>query len=433
MLSLKTVSSPRLTTLILGGLALLLVIYIILFPDEAFQSSLQGLSIWWKLVFPALLPFLILTEILRGMGVLHGLGALLEPLLRMLFRLPGVGGWILALGLTAGAPSGAIAVGQLRRDKLVTRDEAERLLALSHLLSPVFLITIVGVGFLHDAKSGLALAVIHYASALLVAFIERFTYVRRIAERQVVLNRRAAAHAVPRDGLFVKSAAALRAAQAADGRTFGKLLGDSVSHSVQQLMAVGGLIMIFSVVIHVVTLSGFLSSAAQVLAVFGLGAAAQTQEQLAAITPGLLEVHLGAYAVSQNNVFSHAWQYALLSAVFAWGGLATHAQVQSFTLNTDIRYSAFLRSRLLLSIIASVATLLCWNRLYDWIAQVDTPAWLTVSAQASANWTWQNENLWPLLSPLMLWFSGILLLMLTLSVFIAFFFRDNNRGHSSEL
>lgn len=43
-------------------------------------------------MFPALLPFLIITELLRGMGVLHGLGALMEPLLRALLRLPGAGG-----------------------------------------------------------------------------------------------------------------------------------------------------------------------------------------------------------------------------------------------------------------------------------------------------------------------------------------------------
>ena len=64
-----------------GALAGLVVVSIILFPDKAFQSSLEGLTIWWKLVFPALMPFLIMTELLIGFGVIQGTGVLLEPLM----------------------------------------------------------------------------------------------------------------------------------------------------------------------------------------------------------------------------------------------------------------------------------------------------------------------------------------------------------------
>ncbi|MED4609598.1 sporulation protein, partial [Paenibacillus validus] len=103
---LSSLFSPKFTTLLLGASALALVISIILFPDLAFQSSLQGLQLWWKLVFPALLPFLILTEMLRGLGALHALGVLLEPLFRILFRVPGIGGFVMAIAFTAGMPAG---------------------------------------------------------------------------------------------------------------------------------------------------------------------------------------------------------------------------------------------------------------------------------------------------------------------------------------
>ncbi|MCR8630859.1 nucleoside recognition domain-containing protein [Paenibacillus radicis (ex Xue et al. 2023)] len=420
MVRLRMMSSGRLTTLLLGCLALLLVICIIVFPDQAFQSSLQGLSIWWKLVFPALLPFLIITEILSGMGILHGLGALLEPLLRLLFKLPGIGGWAIATGLTAGAPSGVIAVGGLRRDKLVTRDEAERLLTLSHVLSPVFLITVVGVGFLQNAKAGLVLAILHYGSVILIAVFQRLTFVRTIAEPEVVTNRRAEARSQPRKGLFNKSISDLQRAQAADGRTFGKLLGDSVVHSVQHLMAVGGLIMIFSVLIHAISLSQIIPYVSMLFSNLGLDSASDVEQLLSSVMPGLFEAHLGAYTMGQNLLFSDPWQYAVLSALFAWGGLSTHAQVKSFTIGTDIRYSAFLRTRLLHSVVAFISTGTLWHPIASWIEQSTSPVFLSVTAEASNSVNIHNLNMWPLVSPMMVWFSCIVIIMLFLSVFTAF-------------
>lgn len=85
-----------------GVTAILLAIAIVVAPESSFQASLTGLTLWWTLVFPALLPFLILSEMLSASGFVHGIGVLLEPLMKRCFRLPGAGGWTLVLGLTAG-------------------------------------------------------------------------------------------------------------------------------------------------------------------------------------------------------------------------------------------------------------------------------------------------------------------------------------------
>ncbi|OXM84626.1 nucleoside recognition domain-containing protein [Paenibacillus rigui] len=431
MARIAFMSSQRLTTLVLGGLALLLVVSIILFPDQAFQSSLQGLTLWWKLVFPALLPFLIITEIVRGMGILHGLGALFDPLLRTLFRLPGISGWAIALGFTAGAPSGAVAVSKLRRDRLISREEAERLLSMSHVLSPVFLVTIVGVGFLHHAQTGLALAIIHYGTALLLGLWQRMTQPRVPAQPDVVVNRRSAESVFNGQNLLTRGMTALKNAQAEDGRTFGKLLGDSVVHAVQQLMVIGGLMMMFSVLIHVVSLSQVIPFAAHVLSAFGLSDSADARALLSALLPGLFEMHLGAFTLGQHTALSGTWQYALLSALFAWGGLSTHAQVKSFTYATDIRYSSFLRARLIHAALSFAATAAFWQPLNRIVSEtaptLQWTAMLADSSRSPGEWNLQILNLWLMVSPAMLWLGSILLLMLVLSVFTAFAFRHPDR------
>lgn len=429
MAGTKKIVSQRLTTFIFGCLALLLVVCIIIFPAQAFNSSLQGLTVWWKLVFPALLPFLIVTEIVRGLGILHGIGALLEPMLRLLFRLPGVGGWAIAVGFTAGTPAGAAAVGTMRRNKLISRDEAERLLTVSHVLSPVFLITVVGVGFLHDARSGFLLALLHYGSAISIGLWQRFF--RHTPPAEAAFSRRKPLdEAYAQSGLVSRSIDACRDAQLRDGRAFGKLLGDSVTQAVQQLMAVGGLMMMFSVVIHAVSLIKLPSIIGSALSAAGLAAPQASEALLSAMLPGVFEAHLGAYSLAQSTAIAGSWQYALLSGLFAWGGLSTHAQVKSFTIGTDIRYSSFLKARLLHAAVSVACTAVLWKPLYAFIGSPQLPVWASFTpteAAIASGRSLQDISLWPLLSPVMLWFSGILLTMLIVSVFVAFAFRNDHR------
>ncbi|MGG4035834.1 nucleoside recognition domain-containing protein, partial [Paenibacillus cisolokensis] len=157
-------------TILLACTSLFFVASIVRQPDEAFQASLQGLSIWWNLVFPGLLPFLVLAELMAAYGVVQALGVLLEPAMRRLFRLPGEAGFAVAAGWTMGSPAGAEATAALRRRAALSRDEGERLLALSHMPNPVFMLVVVGAGFLRRPELGLAAAAAVWGTALALAF-----------------------------------------------------------------------------------------------------------------------------------------------------------------------------------------------------------------------------------------------------------------------
>ncbi|EXX85221.1 hypothetical protein BG53_09150 [Paenibacillus darwinianus] len=104
-----------LRSIALGLLLVSLAAALVLHPSESLQSALQGLTVWWEIVFPGLLPFYVLSELLFALGAVHALGALLEPLMRQAFRLPGDAGWAVALGWTAGFPAGAEAAARLHQ------------------------------------------------------------------------------------------------------------------------------------------------------------------------------------------------------------------------------------------------------------------------------------------------------------------------------
>lgn len=85
----------RLLTYFMAFGTVFITVSMVQYPKESFDSAIMGLNLWWNVVFPALLPFFILSEILMGLGVVHFIGVLLEPLMRPLFNVPGVGAFAL--------------------------------------------------------------------------------------------------------------------------------------------------------------------------------------------------------------------------------------------------------------------------------------------------------------------------------------------------
>ncbi|MCE5167999.1 nucleoside recognition domain-containing protein [Paenibacillus profundus] len=334
----SSVTQHPLFTLVMGGTAVLLVLCIVSYPDQAFQASLQGLKVWWNIIFPALLPFLVLSEILIAYGFVHGLGVLLDPLMRVLFRLPGVGGWAWSVGWTAGYPAGAEAVIRLRKQQALTRREAERLLGLSHASSPIFMIAVVGVGFVQQAEVGLIIAIVHWASAILAMFILRSTDAFHPEPKSVSVSELRRSKRLP---FYRRMLDAMELAHCQDGRPFGKLLGDAVTSAVQTLMMIGGYMMIFSVIIRVLRI-------------------AIPQELGSFMLNGLLEVNLGAYTFGSAAFQSTLFQTALLGAVIAWSGVSAHMQVHSLMKGTDLRYMRFLASRIVHAVAAYLLTYVLW-------------------------------------------------------------------------
>lgn len=90
-LTKKRFLRAKLPTYILAFATLFMTLAIIQYPKDTFDSAILGLNLWWNVVFPSLLPFFILSEMLMGLGVVHSLGILLEPLMRPLFNVPGIG------------------------------------------------------------------------------------------------------------------------------------------------------------------------------------------------------------------------------------------------------------------------------------------------------------------------------------------------------
>ena len=162
------------STLFLAALGIALAVSMVLAPEAAFASALDGLKVWWDIVFPALLPFFIGSELLMGLGVVNFMGVMLEPLMRPLFNVPGAGSFVMAMGLASGYPIGAILTRRLRQEGMCNRIEAERLLSFCNTADPLFMIGAVAVGMFGNPQLGVIIAMAHYISSLMVGICMRF-------------------------------------------------------------------------------------------------------------------------------------------------------------------------------------------------------------------------------------------------------------------
>lgn len=99
---------------------------------------------------------------------------ILDPLMRPIFRIPGIGGFVVTLGYISGYPVGARLTAQLYEQHLLNRREGERLVAFTTSSDPIFLIGAVSIGFFGQAELAVVLAAAHYIGALLIGLLMRF-------------------------------------------------------------------------------------------------------------------------------------------------------------------------------------------------------------------------------------------------------------------
>ena len=328
----------------LALIVFLITLVIVVYPEVSFQASLEGLKLWFEIVLPALLPFFIMADLLMGLGVVHFLGSLFEPIMRPVFKIPGVGGFAVAMGLAAGYPLGAKITGELARDKLITSVEAERLASFANTADPLFMVGAVAVGMFNRPELGVTLVIAHYAAALLVGLCMR-------------LHRGPESPRVKSEGSYLQRALnALDKARRADGRSLGQLFGDTVKDTFQAMLFIGGCIMIFSVLVQVISSTGILNPVRTVLA-YILNFTGLDPNLAGAMINGFFETTLGAQTASRT-VAPLGAQATIASLVIGWSGLSVHGQVAAMLIDTKTRLKPYLYARLLHGIFAAVITAL---------------------------------------------------------------------------
>ncbi|MES9737363.1 sporulation integral membrane protein YlbJ [Peribacillus frigoritolerans] len=341
-------------TVLLATSVTMMAVGLIIFPQESFEASKGGLNIWWTIVFPSLLPFLIFSELLISFGVVRFIGVMLEPFMRPLFRVPGVGGFVWAMGLASGFPAGARFTVRLRQEEQLTRIEAERLVCFTNSSNPLFLFVAVAVGFFHNPHLGIILALSHYLGNICVGIIMRFYRWKEEKSHAKVMTKLPSIR---------QAFSQMHRTRIKETRPFGSLLGDAVLSSIQTLLMIGGFIILFSVVnklLFHMNITGLLASGVGgILHIFNFPDSLSLP-----FISGMFEMTLGSKLTSTVEEATLFQQTVMTSFILAFNGFSIQAQVASIIAATDIRFTPFFLARIAHGLLASIITILLWEPFY---------------------------------------------------------------------
>ena len=389
-----------------AGLGLMVVVFtlaLVVFPKQGFEAGISGLRVFWDIVFPSLLPFFILSELMLGLGIVRGVGILLEPLMRPLFSVPGIGAFALSMGLAAGYPMDAVITARFRENGLCTRIEGERLLAFTNTADPLFMFGAVAVGMLKSPELGALLALAHYISAFLVGIAFKFW-----GRNQESTPKEPRSISAP--NIFVRAYFEMLKAREEDARPFGKLLGNAVTESIQTLLMICGFIVFFAVLIEILHLSGLMAvfgwPVGVVYHLFGVH-----QGLVNPTLAGFLEIDIGS-AQTAAMAAPLLQKVALISGIIAWSGLAVHAQVASVLTQTDIRMTPYFLARFLHAVLAAGITVILFGLGVGKAVSHTFASVIPVNAFSQANYP--ASHWWQMMeNSLSLWLSviGILVVL----------------------
>ncbi len=271
--------------------------------------------------------------------------------MRPLFNVPGVGAFVVAMGLASGYPIGSVLSAKLRREGQLTRGEAERLMSFTNTADPLFMAGAVAVGMFGNAALGGIIMAAHYLGALATGILLRF---HRKDDRTPPPP-----PAARRQGVLARAFSEMLAARQRDGRAFGQALGDAVRDSVQTLLLVGGFIILFSVIIQILTRTGAVAWITSALSLV-LGPLGIHHQAIGSLVSGFFEITIGSQAAAQAPV-ALMERVMLASAIIAWSGLSVLGQVAAVTQGTGVSMVPYVVSRVIHAVFAAVITVLLWS------------------------------------------------------------------------
>ena len=285
----------------------LLIILLILYPQQSLQAAREGFALFTGSVLPSLLPFFAAASLFVALGGAHWVGRILEPVMRHVFHCPGIAGYVLVMSFLSGYPMGARLTADLYAQGQISKADARRMTILCSTSGPVFITGAVGAGMLGNSRAGLLILLAHYAAVLITGFLWRGGK----------LSQPPARVSIPQP------------------LPFGESLGKAVKSAVESIFTICGFVVLFAVIIAQLTQTGVIALLAQ-----GLSPVLQLLQlppDLAqAMLGGMVEMTTGCRLAAETTA-PLVSKCAVIAAAISFGGFSIHAQTFAFTAKCGMR------------------------------------------------------------------------------------------------
>jgi sporulation integral membrane protein YlbJ len=307
-------------------LIILFIGYEMLTDSKSILESVRfSFTIWIDNIFPALFPFFVISELLIGLGFVDLLGEILNPLMYKLFKTKGETGFVLAMSMVSGFPSGSKYTKELYDQNIINNDEASKLLCFTHFSSPLFILGTIAVIFLNNKEIGYLILLSHYITNFIIGIIIRNIYPSKINNNKISIRK-----------------ALSKMHNKRINNNFGEIITNSITKSINTLLLILGIISMFLIVTTVLNNNINLNYYNKCL----LNGTFE-------VTQGLKYLSMADYPLKIKTI--------LATMFISFGGLSVHMQTISIISKTKIKYLPFFISRIIQALISGLIVYLLFD------------------------------------------------------------------------
>ena len=319
-------------------------LFLFLFPKEILNSSRNAIILWANNILPALLPFLIGTNILIKTEIIDLISFFFEPIMMRIFKISGSGSFAIISGMICGYPVGAKIIKNLIEENKISRAEAQILISFCNNPGPIFILGTVGINMLNNKKLGYILMLAIYLAAIITGLIFSFFIKNKvsISKKKNNLSR-----------IFFYGYA--------KNKNFGILISESISEAIFSVLQIGGFVVLFGILCKILELSNIIKIIWLPISKINLFKQLEYKNFYGLIF-GLVEITNGAKSLLENSL--HQSNLILLAALMAFGGFCVHMQTISFITKTGINIGLYILAKMIHAFISAMLMkiiFLFWN------------------------------------------------------------------------
>lgn len=312
------------------------LISLILFSNNTIIAAKEGLLLWANCVVPAVFPFCIAVELLNYTELAHILGRLLNKLMRPLFNVPGIASYALIMGIISSSPIGATITYDLYENNLITKNEAERLLAFTNNTGPLFIVGTTGTLLFGSKLIGYLLLLTHILACLTVGIILGVTSRIKNENKEIY------------DKNYYKKTIRANSNDLSD---LGGILSLSIKKSIALILQIGGFVVLFSVIISILNESNVFIIIGNMLEKFYI-----PKEFTKSLLTGMLELTSGVNIIARLQTSNLSLNIILCSFLLGFCSFSVMLQVKSVVSKSNLSIKTYVNGKLLHGLIAMLYT-----------------------------------------------------------------------------
>lgn len=284
---------------------LTIIIFLLLFNSfEIIESIKFSFSICFNNLFPSLIPFMLLSNVLIQYNFIDELSSIFNKIMTKIFKINKNCSFAVIMSILSGTPSNAKYLKDLYDNNLITINDIKKCLNFCHFTNPIFILGTIGLTFLNSKKLGLIILISHYLSSILLGIFNKKENI-----------------------IFIKNK------KLKEKKSFINILNNSIINTSNTLLLILGIITTCIIITTIINKT------------FNINENYKFVYGFIEITQGLKYLSLSNLSIELKTILS--------CFLISFGGLCIHLQVFSILDNKKIRYIPYLISRIIHSILSS--------------------------------------------------------------------------------